>query len=348
MAPYSPAHRRPRGKLRLDFNENTVGCSPRVIEFSSSSLTPKTLAVYPEYEPAPPRRWPQFFQVAAGRSSPHQRHRRSHPGPHQHLRRRRRRRAHPQARPTPCTASTPKWPAPQIREIAYRAGDLAFPLARAARPPSARDQGHPHLQPQQPHRHRHRPRRHRAHPRSRAATPPCSSTKPTTSSAASPRCRLIDRVPQPLRQPHVLQGLRHGRHARRLPVLAGGQRRLPAQGAVALQREHRWPPWPRAPPSQTPTTSTTTSAKSSPPASCSTPGFEKLRHPLLSEPGQLRALPRRRPRHRSPRRPARHAASWSATAATKSPAACASPSARANRCAALPRRTRGGLEMNDQ
>ena len=32
MAPYSPAHSAAaRARLRLDFNENTVGCSPRVI-----------------------------------------------------------------------------------------------------------------------------------------------------------------------------------------------------------------------------------------------------------------------------------------------------------------------------
>jgi len=32
MAPYSPPTGGRAGKLRLDFNENTVGCSPRVIE----------------------------------------------------------------------------------------------------------------------------------------------------------------------------------------------------------------------------------------------------------------------------------------------------------------------------
>jgi histidinol-phosphate aminotransferase len=31
MAPYSPPTAGRTGKLRLDFNENTVGCSPRVI-----------------------------------------------------------------------------------------------------------------------------------------------------------------------------------------------------------------------------------------------------------------------------------------------------------------------------
>jgi hypothetical protein len=33
MQPYSPPTGGRADKLRLDFNENTVGCSPRVIEF---------------------------------------------------------------------------------------------------------------------------------------------------------------------------------------------------------------------------------------------------------------------------------------------------------------------------
>jgi len=37
------------GKLRLDFNENTVGCSPRVIDVLARQVAPADLAVYPEY-----------------------------------------------------------------------------------------------------------------------------------------------------------------------------------------------------------------------------------------------------------------------------------------------------------
>ena len=40
MAPYSPPTAGRTGKLRLDFNENTVGCSPSVIEASVESITP--------------------------------------------------------------------------------------------------------------------------------------------------------------------------------------------------------------------------------------------------------------------------------------------------------------------
>jgi histidinol-phosphate aminotransferase len=49
MAPYSPPTGGRIGKLRLDFNENTVGCSPRVIDALRTLTTPDTLAVYPEY-----------------------------------------------------------------------------------------------------------------------------------------------------------------------------------------------------------------------------------------------------------------------------------------------------------
>lgn len=52
MAPYSPPTAGREGKLRLDFNENTVGCSPRVIEFLRERLSAGGLAVYPEYAEA--------------------------------------------------------------------------------------------------------------------------------------------------------------------------------------------------------------------------------------------------------------------------------------------------------
>src|SRR5580704_14157538 len=49
MAPYSPPTAGRADKLRLDFNENTVGCSPRVIEFLKERLDAGGLAIYPEY-----------------------------------------------------------------------------------------------------------------------------------------------------------------------------------------------------------------------------------------------------------------------------------------------------------
>jgi histidinol-phosphate aminotransferase len=49
MQPYSPPTAGRSGKLRLDFNENTVGCSPRVIEAIRQGAGAEGLAVYPEY-----------------------------------------------------------------------------------------------------------------------------------------------------------------------------------------------------------------------------------------------------------------------------------------------------------
>ena len=55
MAPYSPPTAGRAGKLRLDFNENTVGASPRVMEFLLQRLSEDSLAVYPEYEEVRPK-----------------------------------------------------------------------------------------------------------------------------------------------------------------------------------------------------------------------------------------------------------------------------------------------------
>jgi len=62
MAPYSPPTAGREGKLRLDFNENTVGCSPRVIEFLRERLRADGLAVYPEYAETK-QALAEFFQV---------------------------------------------------------------------------------------------------------------------------------------------------------------------------------------------------------------------------------------------------------------------------------------------
>lgn len=52
MQPYSPPTGERADKLRLDFNENTVGCSPRVAEFLSSGLSRGLVATYPDYAEA--------------------------------------------------------------------------------------------------------------------------------------------------------------------------------------------------------------------------------------------------------------------------------------------------------
>ncbi|MEE9323045.1 MAG: histidinol-phosphate transaminase [Candidatus Aenigmarchaeota archaeon] len=48
MINYDPPKEGRKGKLRLDFNENTIGCSPEVIK-AISKLKPEDFAVYPEY-----------------------------------------------------------------------------------------------------------------------------------------------------------------------------------------------------------------------------------------------------------------------------------------------------------
>jgi histidinol-phosphate aminotransferase len=63
MAPYHPPTGNRIEKLRLDFNENTVGCSPRVVEALRSGLSPETLAVYPDYAKVK-RTLSAFFEVS--------------------------------------------------------------------------------------------------------------------------------------------------------------------------------------------------------------------------------------------------------------------------------------------
>jgi histidinol-phosphate aminotransferase len=63
MQPYSPPTAGRSGKLRLDFNENTVGCSPRVIEAIRQGVGAEGLSVYPEYGDAKAA-IAQYFRVA--------------------------------------------------------------------------------------------------------------------------------------------------------------------------------------------------------------------------------------------------------------------------------------------
>jgi histidinol-phosphate aminotransferase len=49
MAPYSPPTGGRFGKLRMDFNENTVGCSPRIAAFLRENISEALMSVYPDY-----------------------------------------------------------------------------------------------------------------------------------------------------------------------------------------------------------------------------------------------------------------------------------------------------------
>ena len=61
MAPYGAPEEGRARKLRLDFNENTVGCSPAVLR-ALSRMTAEQMAIYPEYQ-ATTRRLSRFFRV---------------------------------------------------------------------------------------------------------------------------------------------------------------------------------------------------------------------------------------------------------------------------------------------
>jgi histidinol-phosphate aminotransferase len=58
---YEPPAEGRRNKIRLDFNENTAGCSPAVRR-ALAKLTTKEIAMYPEYE-GPTKRLARYFGV---------------------------------------------------------------------------------------------------------------------------------------------------------------------------------------------------------------------------------------------------------------------------------------------
>jgi histidinol-phosphate aminotransferase len=61
LAPYSAPEEGRAKKLRLDFNENLVGCSPAVLR-ALSRMTAEEMAIYPEYQ-ATTKRLARFFGV---------------------------------------------------------------------------------------------------------------------------------------------------------------------------------------------------------------------------------------------------------------------------------------------
>jgi len=61
MAPYGAPNEGRAKKLRLDFNENTVGCSPAVLR-ALSGMTAEQMAIYPDYQ-VTTKRLARFFQV---------------------------------------------------------------------------------------------------------------------------------------------------------------------------------------------------------------------------------------------------------------------------------------------
>ena len=61
LAPYDAPKEGRAKKLRLDFNENTVGCSPAVLR-ALSRMTAEQMAIYPEYQETT-KRLARFFRV---------------------------------------------------------------------------------------------------------------------------------------------------------------------------------------------------------------------------------------------------------------------------------------------
>ncbi|HEV7967316.1 MAG TPA: histidinol-phosphate transaminase [Candidatus Acidoferrales bacterium] len=61
LAPYNAPKEGRAKKLRLDFNENTMGCSPAVLR-ALSRMTAEEIAIYPEYQ-ATTKRLARFFGV---------------------------------------------------------------------------------------------------------------------------------------------------------------------------------------------------------------------------------------------------------------------------------------------
>jgi histidinol-phosphate aminotransferase len=61
LAPYNAPEEGRAKKLRLDFNENLVGCSPKVLR-AVSRITAQEMALYPEYQ-ATTKRLARYFRV---------------------------------------------------------------------------------------------------------------------------------------------------------------------------------------------------------------------------------------------------------------------------------------------
>ena len=237
MAPYSPPTGGRAGKLRLDFNENTVGCSPRVIEFLRRSLEA-------------PTGWPSIPNTARPRR-PWRRSSASQPD---------------QLLFTNGTDEAiqvivntyvddgddvlllrPSYAmyrfyaevaGASIREIDYRPGDLAFPLEElldAIRPstramlianpnnPTGTGVGVEGIE---------------RILRASAANAAVLIDEAYFEFSGVTALPLVGRAPNLFVSRTFSKVYRHGGDAAGLRLLAGGERRLPAQSAVAVQREH--------------------------------------------------------------------------------------------------------------
>ncbi len=234
MAAYSPPTAGREGKLRLDFNENTEGCSPRVAEVLREKISAERLAIYPEYVEARAR-LAEHFGVAEEQML-------FSNGTDEAIQVLLNTFVEADAEVIILQPSYAMYrfyaelAGARITTVDYRAETLAFPLEEllAAITPATR------------------------------AILISNPNNPTGTAAdlatieqilqRAPERRGSDRrsllrvlrhhraavdraLPESLRQPHLLESLRHGGDAFRLPLLRRAQPRLRAQSAVALQRE---------------------------------------------------------------------------------------------------------------
>ncbi len=125
-----------------------------------------------------------------------------------------------------------------IREIPLSRREAGLPARRAAAGDPADNARHPDRESEQSHGDRNVARGHRAHSR-QGRRRRGSGRRSVLRILRRHRAAAAQRLSEPVRQPHVFESLRHGRDAPRLPVLAIRQRRVSAQGAVAVQREQR-------------------------------------------------------------------------------------------------------------
>ena len=84
-APYHPPLEGRTDKLRLDFNENPIGCSPAVRR-ALAKLSAATISAYPEQETVR-RKAARHFGVRAGGAAADERHGRSAEPDREHVRR---------------------------------------------------------------------------------------------------------------------------------------------------------------------------------------------------------------------------------------------------------------------
>ena len=341
MAPYSPPTGGRAGKLRLDFNENTVGCSPRVIEALQERASARdNLAVYPEYGEAK-EAVARYFDVT----------------------------------PAQFVFTNGTDEAIQVFVNTYVDDGQEVVLLKPAYAMYrfyAEVAGAKISESRLPRRRwnfRSRPCSTPS-PRRRApccspipTTPPAPRSRSMASSAFCKRARkavvLIDEAyyefsgvtalteietrAQSVRLPHVFEGLRHGRDAARLPVFASrptsrylhkaqspySVNALAVLAAQAAVEDRAY------------IENYVAEVLAARELLCV--GLEKLGIGYVPSSANFVLGRLRQARHRSARRPARRTASWCATAATKPRAASASPSARASRRAACwPRWRRSG------